>query len=301
MSTDKISEIRVAKMLFHCEAIKIAPVDRPFLYTSGLIGPFYINTHYLCGGKEVSEGLLGSIDLLQDDPLLLAEQLPLLLDQAIGSSDTYSGVLDVMAGEARRILKNKNVRYITGGQRRDWFFSVPLSKKLNLDHLFLFNDCSVCDQKGEPFKNSSSQSFECLHVADLLTVGSSYLSKWIPAISSFGGKIIAALNCVDRNQGGADNLNEAGIPEVYSLVKFGESLFREAHIQKFLDESQLEMLLSFISDPFGSMQSYLIKNPDFVRDALNSDDKSKARICLMLKNDLYKLGSGYIRQFESLI
>ena len=47
----------IIKWLFQTNAIQVCPEDRPFWYTSGTLGPYYINTHYLYGSKEEAENL----------------------------------------------------------------------------------------------------------------------------------------------------------------------------------------------------------------------------------------------------
>ncbi len=34
--------------LFETDAIKVCPAGKPFWYTSGKIGPYYVNTHFRC-------------------------------------------------------------------------------------------------------------------------------------------------------------------------------------------------------------------------------------------------------------
>ena len=38
---------KIIDALFETEAIRMAPADHPFWYTSGMLGPFYCNTHFL--------------------------------------------------------------------------------------------------------------------------------------------------------------------------------------------------------------------------------------------------------------
>ena len=38
--------------LFKTDSVKICPENKPFWYTSGKIGPYYINTHFLYGSES---------------------------------------------------------------------------------------------------------------------------------------------------------------------------------------------------------------------------------------------------------
>ncbi len=291
-----MKEATLAEMLFACEAIKVAPADTPFLYTSGLIGPYYVNTHYLCGGAKKAEDLLKKITELGDAPDRVSRELPILFAETIKEFPVYGEIMDRLSEVARLLVSAHGISYISGGQRRDWFFSVPLAEALKLPHIYLYNDLSAYDDQGEVFSNTGLK--KSLHVADLLSVGSSYLSKWIPALESVDVSIAASLNCVDRNQGGIDNLLEGGIPEVKALCTINEELFTEAFEKGILTKEQLYQILDFIKDPFSTMRSFITSNPEFIKQTLNSDTKSRERIKKMLHNDLYKLGETFLGQFS---
>ena len=67
----------VVQWLFDTQALRISPPDSPFWYTSGKIGPFYINTHFLFDGEQSAGMLLEKIDgLLPADTVAEAEALP---------------------------------------------------------------------------------------------------------------------------------------------------------------------------------------------------------------------------------
>ena len=53
----------LVKELFLTGALQVAEPERPFWYTSGTFGPFYINTHYLFGGAEAAQSLLKQIEV----------------------------------------------------------------------------------------------------------------------------------------------------------------------------------------------------------------------------------------------
>jgi len=50
------------KSLLSSESIKIADYKSPFWYTSGTIGPYFINTHFLLGNENNANDLLSFID-----------------------------------------------------------------------------------------------------------------------------------------------------------------------------------------------------------------------------------------------
>ena len=52
----------IANLLFETKALKICPENKPFWYTSGKIGPYFINADYLYGSESDSAELLSFID-----------------------------------------------------------------------------------------------------------------------------------------------------------------------------------------------------------------------------------------------
>ena len=47
---------KLIKWLFETNAFRVCPENEPFWYTSGTIGPYYINTHFLYGSEEKGNG-----------------------------------------------------------------------------------------------------------------------------------------------------------------------------------------------------------------------------------------------------
>ena len=85
MKKDKLVE-----MLYQTEAFKVAPADKPFWYTSGKLGPFYINTHYLYGSGKAAEDLLAKIDATKTEMLnALIENFDISTVLALGNIDVF--------------------------------------------------------------------------------------------------------------------------------------------------------------------------------------------------------------------
>ena len=61
--------------LFETKAMKICPENEPFWYTSGKIGPYYINTQFLYGNEEKSKNLLKFIDEEKDNKITLPKKV----------------------------------------------------------------------------------------------------------------------------------------------------------------------------------------------------------------------------------
>ena len=49
------------------------------------------------------------------------------------------------------------------------------------------------------------------------------------------------------------------------------------------------MLNDFTKDPDGSMRTFLLEHPEFLENALNSDEKTAKRAKLCIESNLYNL------------
>jgi len=125
-----------------------------------------------------------------------------------------------------------------------------------------------------------------LHVADLITEASSYERAWIPAISNKGGNIRWSVVVVDRKQGGEQVLNNFNIKS-FAMIGVDIQLFEKALDMGMINENQFEMIKEYIKNPKESMANFLKQNPQFLEQALNSDDKTKERARLMLEKNIY--------------
>ncbi len=274
--------------LFETGALKIAPSDSPFWYTSGLIGPYYVNTHFLCGGEEVAAEVLAMIDSEAEQHKTFPAAICEKLESVYSSNGIFAEVIDALCEEARSIISEFKCSYISGGQRRDWFFAPLVAKKLEIPALYIYNDLTVYNQEGGEVSNLKGASV--LNVADLLTVGSSYTEKWVPALEEVGGRLVASLNVVDRCQGGKDNLRNSGIKATRSLVLVDESLFDDALAKNYIDEAQNRMLKAYLDDEFESMRSFLMENPEFIQASLQSEnERTRKRAELQVEENLYRL------------
>ena len=272
--------------LFETQALQVAPADSPFWYTSGLIGPYYINTHYLCGGAERAVELLEFIDSQAEErnsfPALMLEQL----QSTYRDHEIFNGVIASLSEVVR--TKLPEFSHVSGGQRRDWFFAPLVAEKLDKPCLYIYNDKSIIDQDGKAVE--SLDGAVCLNIADLLTVGSSYTDKWIPALANISASLSYSVNVVDRLQDGEANLTNAGVEKCLSLFETNAELFERALEQGYLSPEQVDLVQSYLRDPFASMQEFLRSNPDFLENALGaSDQKTKQRAEKLVAGNLYHL------------
>ena len=258
----------------------------------GKIGPYFINTHFVYGDEKSAVQLLEFINQNLSDKQTLPKKIFDKVLKQYNENKIYKDVIDTMKNYIEENIDVTKIDYISGGERRDWFFSNMIAYLLKKPHISIFKDLNtvVSDYN---FENSITSKTDLegknvLHIADLITVASSYMRAWIPAIQNLGASIKWSCSVVDRMQGGKDKLKANNI-ESFSLVNVDESLFKKALELKIINENQFNMLNDFFKNPDETMKNFLIAHPEFLESALNSDEKTRSRAKLLVDGNLYGL------------
>ena len=89
-------------------------------------------------------------------------------------------------------------------------------------------------------------------------------------------------------QGGKEKLEGQNVKSL-SLIQIDENLFNKAAEMRIINENQLEMLKNFYENPDQTMRNFLISHPEFLENALKSDEKTASRAKLCIDNNLYNL------------
>ena len=272
----------IISWLFETDAVRVCPEGQPFWYTSGKLGPFYINTQFLYGSEAAANGLLKVIEgACAGDKLDFYNTVYSEIDKQLASCPIFAQLIDLLAEAAKKL----DADFISGGERRDFFFSMPVARKLGMGHLSIFKDlsCVYTDKDGVSMDPAEAglAGKRSIHIADLITVASSYVRAWIPAVESLGAKIAYSLAVVDRDQGGAKILADAGCP-LTTLVVIKPELFETAKAMGRITAEQLELVNSFIADPDQFMQDFLLAHPDFLAGEIAKGGKSaqRAELCI---------------------
>ena len=285
---------KLVSFLFKTNAFRVCPENKPFWLTSGLISPYFVNTHFLYGNESDSVQLLNFItnsletESKTDLPGMIFEKV----SEQYESNEIFKATIDSLLSLIEENINTQEIEYVSGGERRDWYFSMMIAYLLGVPHITLFKDqsavVSTCDFE-ESTEVTELKNKKVLHVADLLTKASSYVNYWAPAIEKLGSKILWSAVVVDRLEGGDETLKNLNI-ESLSLVKLNNSLFEEAHELDIITDTQLNMLKEFKINPYTYMRNFLISHPEFLENALNSDDQKtvkRAKYCI--DNNLYDL------------
>lgn len=281
-------------LLFETNAFKICEENKPFWYTSGKIGPYFVNTHFLYGNAESAQEFLDFIDIqLETVPkdLIPGNLFEKVLNQ-YENNKIYKLVVDSLKDFIESKIDLTTIDYISGGERRDWYFSIIIAYLLGKPHITIYKDLSAivstCDfEEATPVEKLSEKRI--LHIADLLNTASSYLRSWIPAIKSLDARLVSSVVVVDRMQGGGQVLDNLGIRSL-SLLQINETLFEKAKELGIINDSQLEMLNKFTEDPDKCMREFLVEHPEFLENSINSEDAKTAKRAKSCKEqNLYNL------------
>ena len=284
--------VDLIRALVESEALRVAPASDVFWYTSGKVGPYYINTHFLYGGAQAAAALLDFIEENADPRArLFAAQLSEQVETMYERDDRYGAVIDRLAAAVDGT--GESYDFISGGQRRDWFFSVGVAARLQRPHLYLYKDRSatVAHNSGGEQESAEWSGVRTIHVADLVTEASSYLRSWVPALRDRGAEMGAAVNVVDRDQGGISALQGQGV-NASALLRVDDALFDALLQAGLVDADQHERLQAYYRDPDEAMKRFIEDNPGFVEDALNGDDTRTAECArLLLSEGFYGTGA----------
>ena len=170
----------------------------------------------------------------------------------------------------------KVYEYISGGERRDWYFSIILAHLLNKPHLTVFKDMSAILSTSDFSKTetiSDLNGAKVLHLADLITTASSYIKMWVPIINNLNGKMEHSLVIIDRNQGGKDNLKEVGVTS-HALATVDKDLFKKALELGVINEKQFNMINKYFD----------------IENSLKSDnERTLKRVHTLIDENLYGL------------
>ena len=283
------SDENLVSWLFETNAVRVCPKDSPFWYTSGTIGPYYINTHFLYGNEEKANSLLKMIDEIKNDKIGCPQKILELVAENYSNTEVFKALIDELCCFIMEKIDLSEVDCISGGERRDWFFSLITAKMLKKPHLTIYKDQSAVISDGNGTRIiDNANGMKILHIADLVTEASSYERAWIPAVRNINGEMKWSVSIVDRNQGGAQLLERNGV-EPYSMIYVDANLFDTALTMGLINLDQHDMLLRYIDNPRESMRQFLIEHPEFLEDSLAADERTSQRARLCIEKDVYKL------------
>lgn len=264
-----------------------------FWYTAGVPGPFFVNTEWIIG-RELATSLVEGISrIIESTPDLAARaaRLDETILSAYRSSAQYQNIIAALTAKTKEAFPAGNYSCISGGERRDWLFSIPLAQELGADHAFLFKDRSLyCRRALKPGEAA-------LHVADLINNAASYFERWLPALEK-AGLTCAGTICVNSRGNGAEKLEAAGI-RVAALARIDVPLFEQLLAKNLIDRATLDELACHARSPGEWAEKYLVGRAALF-DVAHADKKSFERMQAFFAQDPWKLRDKHAAFFDAM-
>ena len=280
----------LSKLILDTKAVSIwdhakGPV---FWYAANVPGPFYVNTEMVIGAS-LAEKLLREITAVAsgtvDAPARAAQLKHLILD-AYRSNTSWQRLIETMIDRARTEFASSSFAMISGGERRDWLFSIPFAHECNLPHLYLFkNKTSFCEFENKEWMTRSGQNV--LHVSDLINNAASFFDSWQPILQNLSMSCAGNI-CINlRGENGLRRLTEAGQKTV-ALMTIDLDFFRRLHAADLLSREVFEEIAIFLSSSQDWASRYLLDRPELF-NVHGCDTKSFERLKFFIANDPWKM------------
>lgn len=268
----------ITDYLFETNAVRVSDPEKPFWYASGTLGPFYVNTHFLIESEEKANELLALIEKsASGDRTKFLSTILEFVKKQYETSESYKMVIDLIVEKAKEL----DFDIISGGERRDYFFSLMPAYILGKSHLSIFKDGETyfsrnVEEDAVKVGEGDLSGKVSLHIADLITEASSYTNAWIPSIRGVGAEIKDTIAVIDRLQGGEANLAKQGV-SMYTFAKIELPLFDEGVNKGILTSAQRDMVAHFMENPIDYMKAFLTAHPDFIDEQIALGGKPKQR------------------------
>jgi len=284
------------KLLHETKAVSIwdrktGPV---FWYAASVPGPFYVNTELVIG-PALADKLLKAITAIiaeTKDPAQRAAKLNEIILGEYKNSDTYRRVIAAMVEKAKSEFPAGSYDLVSGGERRDWLFSIPFAHELGIRHAFLFKDGSIySEQKFQPGEKA-------LHVADLINNAASYFDMWFPILSKAQLDCIGTLCVNSRGSNGVNRLTEHGC-KIIALNAVDTGFFEKSVASGLIEKDTLEEIATYFTSPKQWAAKYLAANVALF-GVPELDGKSFERLKSFFANDPWSLKSEHKDFFASM-
>ncbi len=266
-----------------------------FWYAANVPGPFYVNTEMIIG-KALSEHLLREITAIiagTVDGEARADQLDKLILDAFKKTPQWQRLIATMVDKAKKEYPAGSFSMVSGGERRDWLFSIPFAHMAEIPHLFLFKN-GVMYAK-HPVKAGQS----VLHVSDLINNAASFFDLWHPILEKHKLKCCGNLCVTVRGENGLRRLHGAG-QKVISLIAVDVEFFRHLHAADLISRETFEEIAVFFSSAPDWASKYLIDKPELFDVDGCDEKKSFERLKNFIELDPWKMRPSHEQFFASM-
>ena len=158
-----------------------------------------------------------------------------------------------MAAKAKTEFPAGSYDLVSGGERRDWLFSIPFAKALGIKHAFLFKNQEIyCEQ---PLKTGE----RALHVADLINNAASYFDMWFPILTKAGLKPIGTICVRYAAKLKAKRLEDHGQKTV-TLNGVDVEFFEKSLANGLIDQATLTEITTYFASQKDWAEQYLMRD-----------------------------------------
>lgn len=276
--------------------------DLPFWYTSNHPGPYFINTQNIIGYPKVDE-ILHNINIILESNYSLEIKSTKIWDLISHQLNEDLDYLKLVNNLVDFVEKNNVFHFdlMSGGERRDWFFSIPLAIKLKMNYVFLFKDGSTIqfDSSGH-LVEENSMGKKVLHVADIINLASSYEKRWIPTLCKNNISINNTLTIAVRNKEGIKTLSKHNI-SVISPLYIDIELFKKSFELGLISEFAFEDIKFYYDSPYNWTKELICKIGDKIIYKLKDlNDIQISRIKNFIEQDQYHLENEFVEFFKKI-
>ena len=293
------SHAEFLKIIHDTQAVKIwnrqkGPV---FWYAAAVPGPFYVNTEYVIG-PELAAKLLEQITAIvasTTDPASRAKQLNDIILPAYENDTTYRNIIESLVDKAKAEFPGSPFSLVSGGERRDWLFSIPFAKLLGCRHAFIFKNRNVyCAE-------SLKENEKALHVADLINNAASYFDAWFPALKAAHIACVGTVCVNSRGSNGVKRLTDIG-QKVVALNSVDLGFFDKSLANGLIDGATRDEIATFFASSKDWASKYLLGDLSNTRlfDVENIDAKSLERMAQFFQNDPWGLRDAHTAFFQAM-
>ena len=272
--------------LLDTQALRLAPPGEVFWYTRVPSAPITSIPNISMAGQSKRSYCSPSLTSAKRTRIFRSV-LQERVEKQYAENAVYRQVVDGLVALARE--NGADFNGVSGGERRDWFFSLAVAERLGKPALLIYKDGRTVVLDGQTLRPGCANDMDVLHVADLVTEASSYVRDWLPAVAAGGGRIAYAANVIDRGQGGLETLAKQGVA-AGALMRIDDALFDRLCAMGQIDARRHALLIHYRRDPHAAMRAFLQDHPQIVRMALQGDDaKAAARARLLVAENPYAL------------
>lgn len=265
-----------------------------FWYAAGTPGPFYVNTELVLGA-ELSGKLLSGITSVVEgtsDSALRAQKLAPLMMESFEKDDFYQSIIATMAVRAQESFGPGAFSFVSGGERRDWLFSIPLARVLGVEHIYLFkNGEAHCENPWAP-------GAKTLHVSDLVNNAASHFDAWFPILEKNGLSCPGTVCVNTRGTNGLSRLEAVG-HKVVALNGVGMPFFETCCRNGLIGQEIVDEMRLFFDDPRTWASACLMDRPELF-DITRADKKTLERIGAFVRKDPWNLRPRHESFFATL-